>query len=389
MALVSGILLIAPVVGGPVGEARAQAKSPSYEYVRLGDGAGTIMLKSDTNVIRTVRLLGVVLPETPHQKAAQKEHRKVLDELLSGQKVRLEFEPKPKAGTRTDTFHVYRESDGLWINRELIRTGHGAADQTAQFAAAAEFRAETEKARNQEAGLWSQERFAAIAQAFDRDAAERQGNQLRQMDAIRKSKKDRADTIAKMVEPSVVPLPVVPAPAAPPIDPEFARAQDDERERRRQFDRELRRREDERDRARDRDERDRHEKELQELRAREEAQRRDFEERLQRLKDKFLGGPAQPGGPSPKGNPPTTQPNPSDGGPSPKGNPPSGQPKVPGPGRSSRGELPAVGGPGMAGIPKVVKGETRDPDKSSRTKSGPEQSKSESSKSQGPGGRRP
>ena len=94
-----------------------------YPVSRIIDG-DTIVI-SDSKRPITIRLLGIDCPE--RNEKGFDEARKFLIELLDSKSVYLEFDtiqPKYDRYGRTLAF-VYRSSDNLFINAEIIRAGMG------------------------------------------------------------------------------------------------------------------------------------------------------------------------------------------------------------------------------------------------------------------------
>lgn len=104
-----------------------------------------------------MRLIGVDTPETVDSTKPVERFGKEASDftkgLLTGRKVRLEFDP---TGDMADRYvrtltHVYRD-DGLLLNKELIARGYGFAYTRFPFSKMDEFRAAEREAR--EKGLW-------------------------------------------------------------------------------------------------------------------------------------------------------------------------------------------------------------------------------------------
>jgi len=84
--------------------------------------------------------------------------------VLKNQRVRLEIQTVP---TRRDRYgrllaYVFRQSDDLLVNKEIIRQGYGHAYTKYPFdpVRMEEFRAAEREAREQKRGLWAPERSA-------------------------------------------------------------------------------------------------------------------------------------------------------------------------------------------------------------------------------------
>jgi len=153
---IAAIAVAILAVGG--GKLAGAVHSDTARVVRVVDG--------DTVVVRTgghqerVRYIGVDTPEsvkpgTPVQcfaKAASAENKR----LVEGREVRLvqDLEAHDRYG-RTLAY-VYRKSDGLFVNAELVRRGYGKPlTIPPNVAHAAEFRRLAKTARREGRGLWS------------------------------------------------------------------------------------------------------------------------------------------------------------------------------------------------------------------------------------------
>jgi micrococcal nuclease len=133
-------------------------ESHIYPVERVVDG--------DTIVVRyegaetTVRLIGVDTPETVHpNKPVErfgKEASAFTKKTLANASVRLEFDNE-----RFDRYgrllaYVYRASDELFVNEELIRQGYGHAYTRFPFRHLDRFRQLEAEAREAGRGLWSE-----------------------------------------------------------------------------------------------------------------------------------------------------------------------------------------------------------------------------------------
>ena len=139
---------------GPVAEGLPQGVDVAVERVIDGD---TIVVSGN----RHVRLIGVDTPETvdPNRPVGcfGKEASAFLKTLLpTGAAVRLvgDIEQEDRYGRLLA--YVYRRSDGLFVNAELVRQGFAHVLTIApNVAHADEFVALARDARNASAGLWS------------------------------------------------------------------------------------------------------------------------------------------------------------------------------------------------------------------------------------------
>ena len=111
----------------------------------------------------TVRLIGVDTPETkdPRKPVSilRQGSQRIHGHLLNGQRVRLEIQTVPTSRDRYGRLlaFVYRESDNLLVNKEIIRQGYGHAYTRYPFdpGRMEEFRAAERSAREQKRGLWA------------------------------------------------------------------------------------------------------------------------------------------------------------------------------------------------------------------------------------------
>jgi len=135
--------------------------------VRVIDG-DTIVVQVNGHP-ETVRLIGVDTSETKDPRKPVeyfgKEASRFTASLVKGQRVRLEIQTVPTSRDRYGRLlaYVFRESDNLLINKEIIRQGNGHAYVKYPFdpARMEEFRAAGREARDHRRGLWGQiERWA-------------------------------------------------------------------------------------------------------------------------------------------------------------------------------------------------------------------------------------
>jgi micrococcal nuclease len=152
----AAVLVAVLALGG--GKLVGAARSDSARVVRVVDG-DTVVVSTGGHQER-VRYIGVDTPEsvkpgTPVQcfaEAASAENRR----LVEGQEVRLvqDLEAHDRYG-RTLAY-VYRKSDGLFVNAELVRRGYGKPlTIPPNVAHAAELRRLASAARRAGRGLWS------------------------------------------------------------------------------------------------------------------------------------------------------------------------------------------------------------------------------------------
>jgi endonuclease YncB( thermonuclease family) len=127
------------------------------------DGDNATVVRGDQR--ETVRLLGVDTPEAKDpRKEVQfyaKEASGFLTNLLRGESVYV----VPSTGTLA---HVYRADDGLWVNLEIVRQGHGQVYSGDAFKDINLFLAYQRTAREAKRGLWDPGRTAPAPQPTDK-----------------------------------------------------------------------------------------------------------------------------------------------------------------------------------------------------------------------------
>src|SRR5262249_19802092 len=92
-----------------------------------------------------------------------------LQSLLQGHDFRLRDEPglAPGAGGPA-LVHLYRASDGLWVNREVIARGYGSAATKYSFRDFGRFQADERAARKDRLGVWSPQALTAASEEYSR-----------------------------------------------------------------------------------------------------------------------------------------------------------------------------------------------------------------------------
>jgi len=129
--------------------------------IRVIDG-GTIVVQVNGHP-ETVRLIGVETPETKEPRKPVeyfgKEASRFTSSLVKGQRVRLEIQTSPTSRDRYGRLlaFVFRQSDNMLVNKEIIRQGYGHAYTKYPFASARmeELRAAERSAREAKRGLWA------------------------------------------------------------------------------------------------------------------------------------------------------------------------------------------------------------------------------------------
>ena len=120
-----------------------------YNVLNVPDGDSIILQKPGG--MQRVRLLGVTSP--PVDGALLR--TKVLDSLIHGQSVALEFDPGWPPEKGLIAAWVYRTTDGMLVNLEMVKRGYSAAAPNAPESRQAELQAAEHAARSAERGLWS------------------------------------------------------------------------------------------------------------------------------------------------------------------------------------------------------------------------------------------
>jgi endonuclease YncB( thermonuclease family) len=125
------------------------SKLPHHRVLRIADGE-TIEVQKLPGVMR-IRLLGVAAPanDSPLLRS------KFLGDLLGGQIVALDYDPRGPLDKGRIVARVYRVSDGLFVNLKMVQEGYGATDASAPQPLQTEFLAAERAAHAGQHGLWS------------------------------------------------------------------------------------------------------------------------------------------------------------------------------------------------------------------------------------------
>jgi endonuclease YncB( thermonuclease family) len=154
--MLMAILITALAAGDPplkldVGEV---SRAPSFRVLKVPDG-NSIVLKTGVKTAR-IRLLGVQAPDGMAARAYDYLGSRFLEELLRDQSVHLRFESvSMDVETPHAAAYIYRASDGLLVNLEMIRQGYGKTPTGTVFKLREAFLVEERKAREERCGLWS------------------------------------------------------------------------------------------------------------------------------------------------------------------------------------------------------------------------------------------
>ncbi len=157
------------LVGCLVSPAFAGAKQVSHAVVRQVVDGDTLILDSG----QKIRLIGVDTPEIHDDVYRNQNHAKkhgrdprvvdryallakdFLSQSVLHQKVRLEYDWQREDKFGRTLAYVYRESDGLLLNEELIREGYGFAYTRFPFKYSEVFKKNETAARRNRKGLWA------------------------------------------------------------------------------------------------------------------------------------------------------------------------------------------------------------------------------------------
>lgn len=128
-----------------------------YQVVRIIDG-DTVELEYE-GALTSVQLIGVNAPETVHpSKPVEpygRESTAFLQKLLLYKFVYFEFDRNKRDRYDRLLAYVYRDSDDLFVNVELIREGYGKTDDRSPFKYMKLFQYHESQARAAIKGLWS------------------------------------------------------------------------------------------------------------------------------------------------------------------------------------------------------------------------------------------
>lgn len=132
-------------------------KGNLYQVLRIIDG-DTVEIKYEGD--RTsVQLIGVNAPETVHPgkpvERYGKEATAFLQKLLLDKSVYLEFDGDKKDKYERLLAYVYRDSDDLFVNLEIIRQGYGQTDARFPFKYMNLFKYHESQARSGKKMMWS------------------------------------------------------------------------------------------------------------------------------------------------------------------------------------------------------------------------------------------
>jgi endonuclease YncB( thermonuclease family) len=133
----------------------------------------SVVLKDGLRTPR-VWLLGVAEPATKQQKGCALLRARFLRSLLEGQAVRVGYEPgREPGGGGPIRVHLYRASDGLWVNLEMICRGYGVPSNDCPPRLRARFVEEESKARRGRLGVWSPQTLGGAQAEYDGEEVQR------------------------------------------------------------------------------------------------------------------------------------------------------------------------------------------------------------------------
>lgn len=156
---------LAALQNSATAEMPAQARSATQTV--WNTAVVSVVIDGDTLQLESgdrVRLIGVDTPETVHPtkpvEAFGKEASTFTKQQLLGERIRLTYDPANAALAHRDKYgrllaYVYRDSDGLDFNAELIRQGFAHAYTLYPFERLDEFRRYEVEARTAARGLWA------------------------------------------------------------------------------------------------------------------------------------------------------------------------------------------------------------------------------------------
>ena len=145
---------------------------PKYKVVSIVDGDTVYLSMNGKNVY--VRLKSIDTPETVHPNKPQGyygwESTMFITNLLKGEEVYTEIEPEDEVDMYSrKLFYLYRASDGLFVNLEIVRQGYGSFESSFPCKYADLFSYYEEKAKNLKKGIWSSERdFVYVTKTDDK-----------------------------------------------------------------------------------------------------------------------------------------------------------------------------------------------------------------------------
>ena len=131
------------------------AHLPSSKVLRVVDG-DTVHLTIDGERV-SCRLIGIDTPETVHPRKPIEpwgpEASRYLKDLLKGEYVYIQETKRDRYGR--PLVYLWRDPDGLFINLEIVRQGHGESYRKYKHAMTELFNTYEDRAKHNSKGLWS------------------------------------------------------------------------------------------------------------------------------------------------------------------------------------------------------------------------------------------
>jgi endonuclease YncB( thermonuclease family) len=192
VSLLLGVASFGPPSGLPP---EGTSPAPTFQVLYVPDG-DSVVLKDSFRTPR-VWLFGVAEPATDQPKGCALLRTRFLRSLLEGQAVRARYEPgrEPGRGGRIRA-HLYRASDGLWVNLEVISRGYGAPSGECPPRLRERFGREESRARLGLLGVWSPPTLATAQAECDREDARKQAQvddrRSRRLEAAVKAREEAA-----------------------------------------------------------------------------------------------------------------------------------------------------------------------------------------------------
>jgi micrococcal nuclease len=133
------------------------ADTPAYKVVRVIDGRTVVVFLNGQAT--AIRLIGVDAPATTHpDKTVErlgKEAGQFLSQMLENRSVYLKYDQLKIGQDGFTRAYLYRASDGLFINLEILSQGYGQVDAQVPFGHMGLFRERVRAAREGGKGMWA------------------------------------------------------------------------------------------------------------------------------------------------------------------------------------------------------------------------------------------
>ena len=139
-------------------ELRTQSKSRFYAVTKVVDG-DTFWITGEKGVQEKIRLIGVDAPESRRTGIKEigfygKESKTYLEQILNGNKVRLEYDVRRYDRYKRTLAYAYLEN-GTFLNAHLIKNGYAMVMTVPpNVKYAGQFVKLQQEARNKKRGLW-------------------------------------------------------------------------------------------------------------------------------------------------------------------------------------------------------------------------------------------